>query len=115
MTNPEGSMSVAIAGIAGRMGRQLAAVSMDRGIKVTGGTEVAAANAYGEDIGILAGRRAIGLHPVEDAAAAASGAAVSGGSSAAPASSASGQASILKGEALTDASKRLMAFLCLFS
>ena len=76
MTNPEGSMSVAIAGIAGRMGRQLAAVSIDRGIKVTGGTEVAAANAYGEDIGILAGRRAIGLHPVEDAAAAASGAAV---------------------------------------
>ena len=76
MTNPEGSMSVAIAGIAGRMGRQLAAVSIDRGIKVTGGTEVAAANAYGEDIGILAGRRAIGLHPVADAAAAASGAAV---------------------------------------
>lgn len=76
MTNPEGPLSVAIAGIAGRMGRQLAAVSIDRGIKITGGTEVAAANAYGEDIGILAGRRAIGLHPVADLAGAATGAAV---------------------------------------
>ena len=76
MTNPESPLSVAIAGIAGRMGRQLAAVSIDRGIRITGGTEVAAANAYGEDIGLLAGRRAIGLHPVDDAASAAGDAAV---------------------------------------
>lgn len=76
MTNPEGPLSVAIAGIAGRMGRQLAAVSIDRGIKITGGTEVAAAKAYGEDIGLLAGRRAIGLHPVADAASAAADASV---------------------------------------
>ncbi|PKP82942.1 MAG: 4-hydroxy-tetrahydrodipicolinate reductase [Alphaproteobacteria bacterium HGW-Alphaproteobacteria-18] len=76
MNKSEGPISVAIAGIAGRMGRQLAAVSIDRGIKLTGGTEVAAANAYGEDIGILAGRRAIGLKPVAEASGAADGACV---------------------------------------
>lgn len=76
MSKTVGPLSVAIAGIAGRMGRQLAAVSIDRGIRLTGGTEVAAANAYGEDIGVLAGRRSIGLKPVADAAVAASGASV---------------------------------------
>lgn len=76
MNKSEGPMSVAIAGIAGRMGRQLAAVSIDRGVKITGATEVAAANAYGEDIGLLAGRRAIGRKPVAEAAEAAAGAAV---------------------------------------
>ncbi|ABI76525.1 dihydrodipicolinate reductase [Hyphomonas neptunium ATCC 15444] len=76
MNKPENPLSVAIAGIAGRMGRQLAAVSIDRGVRITGATEVAAANAYGEDIGLLAGRRAIGLHPVADAAGAAAGAGV---------------------------------------
>lgn len=76
MNKPENPLSVAIAGIAGRMGRQLAAVSIDRGVRITGATEVAAANAYGEDIGILAGRRAIGLHPVADAAGATAGAGV---------------------------------------
>lgn len=76
MSKPKGPLSVAIAGIAGRMGRQLSAVAIDRGIRITGGTEVAAANAYGEDIGLLAGRRAIGLRPVADAASAAADAAV---------------------------------------
>lgn len=71
MTKPETAMSVAIAGVAGRMGRQLAAVSIDRGIPIRGGTEVAAANAYGEDIGLLAGRRAIGIKPVATVAGAA--------------------------------------------
>lgn len=60
----ETPMRVAIAGVAGRMGRQLAAVAIDRGIRIAGATEVAAANAYGEDIGLLAGRRPIGLKPV---------------------------------------------------
>ncbi|OYW88840.1 MAG: 4-hydroxy-tetrahydrodipicolinate reductase [Hyphomonas sp. 34-62-18] len=76
MSKPDAAISVAIAGVAGRMGRQLAAVSIDRGIHLQGGTEVAAANAYGEDIGILAGRRAIGLRPVAQVADAADGAAV---------------------------------------
>lgn len=72
----ETGFSVAIAGVAGRMGRQLAAVSIDRGLQIAGGTEVPAANAYGEDIGTLAGRRAIGRKPVQGAAEAAAGAAV---------------------------------------
>ncbi|MFN3607739.1 MAG: 4-hydroxy-tetrahydrodipicolinate reductase [Hyphomonas sp.] len=76
MIKSEGPMGVAIAGIAGRMGRQIAAVSIDRGMRITGGTEVAAANAYGEDIGILAGRRALGLKPVAETVDAADGAAV---------------------------------------
>lgn len=70
------AFSIAIAGVAGRMGRQLAAVAIDRGVRIAGGTEVAEANAYGEDIGLLAGRRAIGLKPVANPAQAAGHAAV---------------------------------------
>lgn len=76
MSKTDSPLSVAIAGIAGRMGRQLAVVAIDRGIRIAGGTEVAAANAYGEDIGTLAGRRAIGLHPVAEISRAATGATV---------------------------------------
>lgn len=72
----DAAISLAIAGVAGRMGRQLAAVAIDRGLRIAGGTEVAEANAYGEDIGLLAGRRAIGLKPVASAAQAAGNAAV---------------------------------------
>lgn len=72
----EKAMSVAIAGVAGRMGRQLAAVSIDRGFRLAGGTEVAAAKVYGEDIGLLAGRRAIGLKPVGEVSDAAADASV---------------------------------------
>ncbi|MFN4025199.1 MAG: 4-hydroxy-tetrahydrodipicolinate reductase [Hyphomonas sp.] len=72
----DAAFSIAIAGVAGRMGRQLAAVAIDRGVRIAGGTEVAEANAYGEDIGLLAGRRAIGLKPVAGAAQAAGQAAV---------------------------------------
>lgn len=74
MTDP--AFSLAIAGVAGRMGRQLAAVAIDRGIRIIGGTEAAGAGVYGEDIGMLAGRRAIGLKPVGDVLQAADGAAV---------------------------------------
>lgn len=70
------AFSIAIAGVAGRMGRQLAAVAIDRGVRIAGGTEVAEAGAYAEDIGALAGRRAIGLKPVAGAAQAAADAVV---------------------------------------
>lgn len=70
------AISVAIAGVAGRMGRQLAAVSMDRGFQIAGATEVAGADVYNEDIGLLAGRRPIGLKPVADVAVAAETASV---------------------------------------
>lgn len=66
MSETSGTFSLAIAGVAGRMGRQLAAVAIDRGLALVGGTEVEAANAYGEDIGLLAGRRAIGVKPSAD-------------------------------------------------
>ena len=71
-----GPMRVAIAGVAGRMGRQLAAVSIDRGLIVTGATERAGAPACAEDIGVLAGRREIGIRPVVDPAEAAGAAGV---------------------------------------
>lgn len=67
-------LSVAIAGIAGRMGRQLAAEVIDRGLTLAGGSEVAAAGVFDEDIGTLAGRRAVGLWPSPSAAEAAAGA-----------------------------------------
>lgn len=76
MSHPQTEPSVAIAGVAGRMGRQLAAVAIDRGLAIAGASEVAGAEALGEDVGILAGRRAIGLKPVADTAAAAAGASV---------------------------------------
>lgn len=65
------AFTVAIAGVAGRMGRQLAAVALDRGIDIAGASEVAQAEVFDEDIGLLAGRRAIGLNPVAEPAAAA--------------------------------------------
>lgn len=74
MSETRTPFSVAIAGVAGRMGRQIAAVSVDRGYRLAGGTEVEAANAYGEDIGVLAGRRAIGIKPVGAVQVAAEGA-----------------------------------------
>jgi 4-hydroxy-tetrahydrodipicolinate reductase len=68
-------LSLAIAGVAGRMGRQLAAVAIDRGLTIAGATELSAARFEAEDIGVLAGRRAIGLTPVESVADAAASAA----------------------------------------
>lgn len=65
---------VAIAGIAGRMGRQLAAAVIDRGLTLSGGTEIASAGVFDEDIGTLAGRRPVGVWPSPDVAEAAAGA-----------------------------------------
>lgn len=68
--------SIAIAGIAGRMGRQLAGAAIDAGFAVVGATEVAAAGVFGNDIGALAGRAPIGVYPVAEISLAARGAAV---------------------------------------
>lgn len=67
-------LAVAVAGIAGRMGRQLAAAVIDRGLTLAGGSEVAAAGVFDEDIGTLAGRRAVGLWPSANATEAAASA-----------------------------------------
>lgn len=64
-------LKMAVAGVAGRMGRQLAAMAIDGGHALTGGSEVAAAGVFDEDIGVLAGRRALGLWPSPDVAEAA--------------------------------------------
>ncbi len=65
------ALTVAIAGVAGRMGRQLAAVALDRGFRISGGSEVPQADVFNEDIGLLAGRRAIGVQPVAETSLAA--------------------------------------------
>jgi len=63
------SLSIAIAGIAGRMGRQLVAASLDAGHAISGGTERADSPHLTTDIGTLAGRTALGRmpqqHPIE--------------------------------------------------
>ncbi|MFN7054472.1 4-hydroxy-tetrahydrodipicolinate reductase [Hyphomonas sp.] len=71
MTEP----TLAIAGVAGRMGRQLAAAAIDRGLTIAGATEMPSAIGFADDIGLLAGRRPIGCAPVERVAAAAASAA----------------------------------------
>lgn len=74
MTKSGDPLKVAVAGVAGRMGRQLAAMAIDGGHQLTGGSEVEAAGVFDEDIGVLAGRRALGLQPSPDIAEAAAGA-----------------------------------------
>ncbi|MEZ5998749.1 MAG: 4-hydroxy-tetrahydrodipicolinate reductase [Hyphomonas sp.] len=68
------SFSVAIAGVAGRMGRQLAAVAHRRGLAIAGGSELAGSPHLSADIGDLAGIPHLGVQPQSDAVAAASGA-----------------------------------------
>ena len=66
--------SVAIAGVAGRMGRQLVAAALDEGLVVAGGTEAADTGPFYRDIGELAGRQALGMRPVTDPVVAAANA-----------------------------------------
>lgn len=69
--------AIAIAGIAGRMGKELARLAADGGYPVTGGTEAPGSPHIGEDLGRLAGSPALqGVAPVTDAVAAATGARV---------------------------------------
>lgn len=74
MTRPAGALKIAVAGVAGRMGRQLAAMALDRGLVLSGASEVAAAGVFDEDIGALAGRKPVGAWPSADVADAAAGA-----------------------------------------
>lgn len=74
MTTQKDALKVAVAGVAGRMGRQLAAMVLDRGLVLSGASEVAAAGVFDEDIGVLAGRKPSGAWPSPDVAEAAAGA-----------------------------------------
>lgn len=74
MTTQQDALKVAVAGVAGRMGRQLAAMVLDRGLVLSGASEVAAAGVFDEDIGVLAGRKPAGAWPTPDVGEAASGA-----------------------------------------
>ncbi|MEQ9504945.1 MAG: 4-hydroxy-tetrahydrodipicolinate reductase [Hyphomonas sp.] len=74
MSKPDGALKIAVAGVAGRMGRQLAAMAMDRGLVLSGASEVAMAGVFDEDIGVLAGRKPVSIWPSPDVAEAASGA-----------------------------------------
>lgn len=74
MTKSNDALKVAVAGVAGRMGRQLAAMVIDRGLVLAGASEVAASGVFDEDAGVLAGRRAVGVWPSPDVQEAADGA-----------------------------------------
>ena len=69
-------LSIAVAGAAGRMGRQLIATSLTAKHNITGGTEAAHSPHLSEDLGELAGAKAIGLKPVTDVVSAAATASV---------------------------------------
>lgn len=73
MTKSSDALKVAVAGVAGRMGRQLAAMVIDRGHVLAGASEVAASGVFDEDVGTLAGRRAVGVWPSPDVQEAAAG------------------------------------------
>lgn len=74
--NSSAAPTVAIAGVAGRMGRQLVGAALDNGFNVVGGTEIAGSPHLDSDIGVLSAREALGVRPVTDVSAAARGAGV---------------------------------------
>lgn len=55
------SLNIAIAGAAGRMGRQLVNAAIDSGHKISGGSEAPGSTALGQDIGSLAGLKDLGV------------------------------------------------------
>ena len=67
-------LKIAIAGIAGRMGRQIAAAALEAGHEITGGSEAPGSPHLENDIGSLLERSPLGLKPLEDAAEVAKGA-----------------------------------------
>lgn len=67
-------LNIAIAGIAGRMGRQLADAALEAGYSITGASEAPGAAGLGRDIGLILGRPALGIKAVEDPQEAAWGA-----------------------------------------
>lgn len=74
MTKPAAPLKIAIAGVGGRMGRQLAAMTLDRGHVLVGGSEIAEAGVFDEDIGALAGRKPVGAWPTSNVTEAAANA-----------------------------------------
>lgn len=60
------SLSIAIAGVAGRMGRQLTLAATERGHRVSGGSERLGSPDLSTDIGILAGIAPLGCTPKAD-------------------------------------------------
>lgn len=74
MTDTKTALNVAVAGVAGRMGRQLAAMVLSRGLTLSGASETAAAGVFDEDVGVLAGQRPIGVWPSLHVSEAAAGA-----------------------------------------
>jgi len=68
------TLSIAIAGVGGRMGRQLVSAALRGGHQVTGGTEAPGSEHLGVDIGSLAGGQTLGSSPVTDPVQAAAGA-----------------------------------------
>lgn len=68
------TLNIAIAGCAGRMGRQLVSVGLDAGHTISGGSEAPGSAAIGQDIGQLVGQDAIGVSTSSSLAEAATGA-----------------------------------------
>lgn len=68
------SLSLSIAGVAGRMGRQLVGAASQAGHRIIGGTERSGSPDLQADIGTLAGLTALGKTPVEHPADATRGA-----------------------------------------
>jgi len=52
---------IAVAGVAGRMGRQLIGAALDAGHTLSGGSEAPGSPNIGKDLGALAGREALGV------------------------------------------------------
>jgi 4-hydroxy-tetrahydrodipicolinate reductase len=69
------TLSLAIAGAAGRMGRALINAALDKPVfSIAGGTERAGSPSLGKDLGVIVGRDALGASAVESANAAAANA-----------------------------------------
>ena len=67
-------LNIAIAGVAGRMGRQIASAALAGSHTITGATEAAGSDALDSDVGVLAGAQALGLKPTTSIADAIKGA-----------------------------------------
>ncbi|WP_300376176.1 4-hydroxy-tetrahydrodipicolinate reductase [Henriciella sp.] len=68
------SLKIAVAGVAGRMGRQIANAAIESGHEITGASEASGSPHLGQDIGTILERASQGVSAVEDPAKAASGA-----------------------------------------
>ena len=69
-------LNIAIAGCAGRMGRQLVGAALDNGHRISGGSETSQSPSLGQDIGTVAGLEPLGRMVLGDVSAAARGASI---------------------------------------